>query len=49
MGSGNRQTINQAGAFKFRATRVGADTTLAKIIALVEEASATKAHRENGR
>ncbi|NLJ34234.1 MAG: heavy metal translocating P-type ATPase [Firmicutes bacterium] len=36
-------TINQAGAFKFRATRVGADTTLAKIIALVEEASATKA------
>ncbi|MFY9417347.1 MAG: heavy metal translocating P-type ATPase, partial [bacterium] len=36
-------TINQGGAFKFRATHVGADTTLAKIIALVEDASATKA------
>ncbi len=36
-------TINQTGAFKFRATHVGADTTLAKIIALVEDANATKA------
>lgn len=36
-------TVNQAGAFKFRATHVGADTTLAKIIALVEDANATKA------
>jgi Cu+-exporting ATPase len=36
-------TLNQAGAFKFRATHVGADTTLAKIIALVEDANATKA------
>ena len=36
-------TINQAGAFKFRATHVGSDTTLAKIISLVEDASATKA------
>ncbi|MGI5875797.1 MAG: heavy metal translocating P-type ATPase [Dethiobacteria bacterium] len=36
-------TINQAGAFKFRATHVGAETTLAKIIALVEDANATKA------
>ncbi len=36
-------TINQSGAFRFRATEVGADTTLAKIIALVEDASATKA------
>ncbi|MDD4569677.1 MAG: heavy metal translocating P-type ATPase [Tepidanaerobacteraceae bacterium] len=36
-------TINQSGAFKFRATQVGADTTLAKIIALVEDANATKA------
>jgi Cu+-exporting ATPase len=36
-------TINESGAFKFRATEVGMDTTFAKIIALVEEASATKA------
>ncbi|NMB36079.1 MAG: heavy metal translocating P-type ATPase [Firmicutes bacterium] len=36
-------TINQTGAFKFRATHVGAETTLAKIIALVEDANATKA------
>ena len=36
-------TINQSGVFKFRATQVGADTTLAKIIALVEDANATKA------
>ncbi|MGI6621019.1 MAG: heavy metal translocating P-type ATPase [Bacillota bacterium] len=36
-------TINESGAFKFRATEVGEDTTLAKIIALVGEASATKA------
>lgn len=36
-------TINDSGAFKFRATEVGEDTTLAKIISLVEEASATKA------
>ncbi len=36
-------TINKSGAFKFRATQVGEDTTLAKIIALVEDANATKA------
>lgn len=36
-------TINKTGAFKFRATQVGEDTTLAKIIALVEDANATKA------
>lgn len=36
-------TVNQTGFFKFRATRVGEDTTLAQIIRLVEEASATKA------
>ncbi|AEE92166.1 Copper-exporting P-type ATPase A [Tepidanaerobacter acetatoxydans Re1] len=36
-------TINRTGAFKFRATQVGEDTTLAKIIALVEDANATKA------
>ncbi len=36
-------TINRTGAFTFRATRVGADTALAKIIQLVEDANATKA------
>lgn len=36
-------TINRTGAFTLRATRVGADTTLAQIIKLVEDANATKA------
>ena len=36
-------TINRTGTFTFRATRVGADTDLAKIIQLVEDANATKA------
>ena len=35
-------TINRTGTFTFRATRVGADTSLAKIIQLVEDANATK-------
>ena len=36
-------TINRTGTFTFRATRVGADTSFAKIIQLVEDANATKA------
>ena len=36
-------TINKSGAFQFRATKVGSDTTLAQIISLMEEASASKA------
>lgn len=35
--------INKSGFIKFRATKVGNDTTLAQIIRLVEEASASKA------
>ncbi|MBT9172138.1 MAG: Copper-exporting P-type ATPase A [Syntrophomonadaceae bacterium] len=34
-------TINKMGTFKFRATRVGADTTLSQIIKIVEEAQAS--------
>jgi Cu+-exporting ATPase len=36
-------TINQTGAFRFRATKVGRDTMLAQIIGLVEQAQASKA------
>jgi Cu+-exporting ATPase len=35
-------TVNQTGAFRYRATRVGADTLLAQIIRMVEEAQAGK-------
>ena len=35
-------TINRTGSFTFRATRVGADTSLAQIVRLVEDANATK-------
>ncbi len=36
-------TINGSGSFRFEATRVGADTTLAQIIRLVEEAQGSRA------
>ncbi len=36
-------TINQSGSFVFKATRVGAQTALARIIGLVEEAQGSKA------
>lgn len=39
----NAATVNRTGSFTLRATRVGADTSLAKIIQLVEDANATKA------
>ncbi len=35
-------TINKTGSFRYRATRVGADTVLAQIIRMVEEAQASK-------
>lgn len=35
-------TVNQTGAFRFRAARVGADTVLAQIIRMVEQAQAGK-------
>jgi P-type Cu+ transporter len=36
-------TINQTGAFKFRAAKVGKETMLAQIIRLVQEAQSSKA------
>ncbi|MBR6767539.1 MAG: heavy metal translocating P-type ATPase [Clostridia bacterium] len=36
-------TINRGGSFKFRATKVGEDTALSKIVKLVEEAANSKA------
>ncbi len=36
-------TINKTGSFKFKATKVGADTVLAQIIKMVEDAQGSKA------
>lgn len=36
-------TRNQQGAFRFRATKVGADTALARIVAMVRDAQSSKA------
>ncbi len=36
-------TLNESGSFTFRATRVGAETALAQIVRLVEEAQGSKA------
>ena len=36
-------TINKSGAFRFRATKVGADTALAQIVKLVQQAQNSKA------
>jgi len=36
-------TINKHGSFRFKATKVGANTTLARIIKLIEDAQASKA------
>ncbi len=40
-------TINQSGSFIFKATKVGAETSLARIIRLVEEAQGSKAPIQN--
>jgi len=36
-------TINKSGSFKYRATKVGADTALAQIVKLVQQAQSSKA------
>ena len=36
-------TINKSGVFRFKATKIGADTALAQIVKLVQEAQNSKA------
>src|SRR5260370_12884791 len=36
-------TLNKSGSFRYRATKVGADTTLAQIVRLVQQAQSSKA------
>jgi len=40
-------TMNKTGSFEFEATRIGAETTLAQIIRIVEEAQGSKAPIQN--
>ncbi|MEC4805507.1 MAG: heavy metal translocating P-type ATPase [Jaaginema sp. PMC 1079.18] len=41
-------TINKTGSFRFRATRIGKDTTLAQIVQLVQQAQGSKAPIQKG-
>jgi Cu+-exporting ATPase len=42
-------TMNKVGSFKFRVSRVGAETTLSQIIKMVEEAQASSSQTTSGR
>ncbi|MFA6160602.1 MAG: heavy metal translocating P-type ATPase [Patescibacteria group bacterium] len=40
-------TINKSGSFEFKATRIGAETTLSQIVRLIEDAQGSKAPIQN--